>query len=138
VRLLPQSVGEGSVQRRDYGYDDVGNVIAITDHLAAHADSVAMSYDAASRLDTANAAALWGNATFTYDDTDNLKTAKIGNVTTTFTIDAVTNRASKLAVGGATTNLIYDTQGHLTQKGGQTFTFDRSDLLLGTGGETYR
>jgi RHS repeat-associated protein len=43
-----------------------------------------------------------------------------------------------VAVGGATTNLTYDTQGHLTQKGGQTFTFDRSDLLLGTGGETYR
>jgi RHS repeat-associated protein len=137
-RLLPASIVEGAAQSRDYDYDGVGNVIAITDHLGAHADSVAMSYDAASRLETANAAGLWGNATFTYDDTDNLKTAKIGSVTTTFTIDAATNRASKLAVGGASSNLGYDTQGHLIQKGGQTFTFDRSDLLLGTGGETYR
>jgi hypothetical protein len=97
-----------------------------------------MIYDAASRLDTANAAGLWGNSSFTYDDTDNLKTAKIGNVTTTFMIDAATNRASKIVGGGASASLTYDTQGHLIQKGGQTFTFDRSDLLLGTGGETYR
>ena len=86
-RMLPASIVEGSVQDRDYDYDGVGNVTAITDQLAGHADSVSMSYDATNRLVTANAATLWGNATFTYDDTDNLKTAKIGNVTTTFTID---------------------------------------------------
>jgi RHS repeat-associated protein len=138
ARMLPAGVVEGSVQSRDYDYDGVGNVTAITDHLAGHPDSVLMSYDAASRLATANAAALWGNATFTYDDTDNLKTAKIGNVTTMFTIDSVTNRANKMTVGAAASNLVYDAQGHLIQNGAETFTFDRSDLLLGTNGENYR
>jgi hypothetical protein len=35
------------VQDRDYDYDGVGNVTAITDQLGGHADSVSMSYDAA-------------------------------------------------------------------------------------------
>jgi RHS repeat-associated protein len=138
VRMLPESVVEGTALSRNYGYDGVGNVTSITDNLSGHPDSVAMSYDAANRLLTANASGLWGNATFGYDDTDNLKTATIGGATTTFTIDAATNRASKLVAGGASASLTYDTQGHLIQKGGQSFTFDRSDLLLGTGGETYR
>ncbi|MGE5183006.1 MAG: RHS repeat domain-containing protein, partial [Acidobacteriota bacterium] len=138
TRLLPQNVTEGSVQNRDVGYDGVGNVTAITDHLTGHIDSVALSYDTANRLETANAAGLWGNATFGYDDFDNLKTATVGGVSTSFTIDAATNRATAMVVNGVSTALHYDGQGHLTQKGGQTFTFDRSDLLLGTSGESYR
>ena len=139
TRLLPQTVSEGAVQNRDYGYDGVGNVTSITDRLAGHADTVAMSYDDANRLQTANAAALWGNAAFTYDDTDNLKTSTIGGVQTSFTISTSTNRATAMVIGGVTTPLAYDTQGHLTQKGAQAFTFDRSDLLLGlTGYESYR
>ncbi len=59
TRLLPQNVTEGAVINRDLGYDGVGNVTSITDHLTGHPDSVAMSYDTASRLTTANAAALW-------------------------------------------------------------------------------
>lgn len=139
TRLLPQTVTEGSVINTDYGYDGVGNVTAITDHLAAHTDSVAMGYDLANRLQTANAAAMWGNATFGYDDSDNLKTATVGGVTTSFTIDAATNRATAMVVGGVSTPLQYDGQGHLTHKGSQVFTFDRSDLLLGLPGiESYR
>ncbi len=100
TRLLPQTVTEGSVINTDYGYDGVGNVTAITDHLAAHTDSVAMGYDLANRLQTANAAAMWGNATFGYDDSDNLKTATVGGVATSFTIDAATNRTTAMVVGG--------------------------------------
>jgi RHS repeat-associated protein len=134
VRLQPQHVADGTVLDRDYGYDGVGNVTAITDHLGAHTDSVGMTYDTANRLQTANAAALWGNASFTYDDTDNLKTSTVGGVLTTFTIDAATNRASAMVIGGSSTPLHYDAQGHLTQKGAQAFAFDRSDLLLGIAG----
>ncbi|HEY6984704.1 MAG TPA: hypothetical protein VH375_01370, partial [Rhodanobacteraceae bacterium] len=133
-RLLPQNVTEGAVLNRDLGYDGVGNVTSITDHLVGHADSVAMSYDTENRLLTANAGALWGNATFTYDDFDNLKTSTIGGVQTSFTIDAATNRATAMVTGGTTTSLQYDGQGHLMHKGSQSFTFDRSDLLLGLPG----
>ncbi len=98
-----------------------------------------MTYDTANRLLTANASALWGNASFTYDDTDNLKTATVGGVQTSFTISATTNRATAMVTGGVTTPLNYDVQGHLIQKGNQSYTFDRSDLLLGLPGlETYR
>ncbi len=139
TRLLPQNVTEGAVINRDLGYDGVGNVTSITDHLTGHPDSVAMSYDTANRLLTANASALWGNASFTYDDTDNLKTATVGGVQTSFTISATTNRATAMVTGGVTTPLNYDVQGHLIQKGNQSYTFDRSDLLLGLPGlETYR
>ncbi|HEX5122959.1 MAG TPA: RHS repeat-associated core domain-containing protein, partial [Rhodanobacteraceae bacterium] len=139
TRQLPQTVVDGSVINTDYGYDGVGNVTAITDHLAAHTDSVAMGYDLANRLQTANAAAMWGNATFGYDDSDNLKSATVGGVATSFTIDAATNRATAMVIGGVSTSLQYDGQGHLTHKGAQTFTFDRSDLLLGLPGiESYR
>jgi YD repeat-containing protein len=44
ARTLPAGIVEGSVQSRDYYYDGVGNVTAITDQLAAHPDSVLMSY----------------------------------------------------------------------------------------------
>ena len=50
TRLLPQNVTEAGALDRDYGYDGVGNVTAITDHLAGNIDSVAMTYDAANRL----------------------------------------------------------------------------------------
>ena len=41
------SIVECAAQDRDYDYDGVGNVTAITDQLGGHADSVSMSYDAA-------------------------------------------------------------------------------------------
>ena len=129
IRELPQHVSDVAVIDTDYGYDGVGNVTAITDHLGAHVDTVAMTYDGANRLATANAAGLWGNGIFSYDVTDALKGSTIGGVATTFTIDAVTNRASATVTSGVTTPLGYDTQGHLTQKGAQTFTFNRADLL---------
>jgi hypothetical protein len=44
ARMLPAGVAEGSVQSRDYDYDRVGNVTAITDQLAGHPDSVLMRY----------------------------------------------------------------------------------------------
>ena len=98
-----------------------------------------MTYDDANRLWTANAAGLWGNATFSYDGTDNLKSATVGGVATTFTIDAATNRTTATINAGVSTPLGYDAQGHLTQKGAQTFTFDRADLLLAIPGvESYR
>ena len=135
TRLLPQTVVEGSVINTDYGYDGVGNVTAITDHLAAHTDSVAMGYDLANRLQTANAAAMWGNATFGYDDSDNLKTA-----TRRWRGDQLHDRCGDESRDGDgrrwhTTPLAYDGQGHLVQKGAQHFTFDRSDLLLGSPGK---
>ena len=51
---------------------------------------------------------------------------------------AKASEAAVMTVGAAASNLVYDAQGHLVQKGAQTFAFDRSDLLLGTNGETYR
>jgi RHS repeat-associated protein len=44
-----------------------------------------------------------------------------------------------MVTSGVSTALQYDAQGHLIKKGAQSFTFDRSDLLLGLPGlETYR
>jgi len=133
-RRLPEHVQDGSVLNLDFDYDGAGNLTRITDNRTGHPDSVTMTYDDANRLKTANASALWGNATFTYDDFDNLKTSTVGGVQTSFTINATTNRATAMVTGGVSTPLQYDNQGHLTQKGAQSYTFDRSDLLLGIPG----
>jgi RHS repeat-associated protein len=78
---------------------------------------------------------LWGNATFTYDDYDNLKTSSVGGVLTTYTIDGGTNRAVSYLVGGSTHPIAYDTHGNVLGTDGLSlYNFNVADLMWRQGG----
>lgn len=121
-RQLPSESIDGSILDWAYTYDGNANPLTITDEIGVGTNSKVLGYDTENRLHTANASRLWGNATYTYDNTDNLTVDVTGTQTTTFSIDG-SNRVSSFA-GNA---LSYNGYGNLTQKGtgttATTFTY---------------
>jgi len=128
LRGLPLVNRDAGVMQDQYSYDANGNVTAIADQQEAGLFNRAMSYDDLDRLWTANAPGVWGNATYTYDALDNLKTAVVGNRSSTLNYDA-SNKLSNIVTNGSTANYLYDPRGNVNKKGLQTFEFDLGNRL---------
>lgn len=138
LRGLPLVNRDAGVMQDQYSYDANGNVTAIADQQEA-VFSRAMTYDDLDRLWTANAPGVWGNATYTYDAVDNLRTASVGSRSSTLNYDG-SNRLSSIVTNGSQTNYGYDARGNISSKGGQSFAFDLGNRLRSAslgGGYTY-
>jgi RHS repeat-associated protein len=79
-----------------YGYDAANNLKTVTDNLNA-ANNQTLGYDVLNRLHTA--AGNYGSYKWMLDKVGNLKTLKIGSVTTTYTYTTGTNQIATLKVG---------------------------------------
>jgi len=125
-----------------YGYDQHGNVTAITDHTSSGRQTRGMSYDALDRLIQTTSPSVFGTASYAYDVLDNLTTVNVSGGSQarnhTYSYDAATQRLSQVknTVGGAVVaNLTYDVQGNLAGKGAQAYQFDLGNRLRSVPGK---
>lgn len=138
LRGLPLVNRDAGVMQDQYSYDANGNVTAIADQQEA-VFSRAMTYDDLDRLWTANAPGVWGNASYSYDAVDNLRTATVGSRSSTLNYDG-SNKLSSIVTNGSQANYGYDARGNISSKGGQSFAFDLGNRLSSAslgGGYTY-
>jgi RHS repeat-associated protein len=143
TRGLPKQVTDAGVLDDIYTYDANGNVTGIQD-MQENVTTRTMGYDDLDRLATANAANLWGNATFQNDALDNIVSSKITSGDTARTsshyIDYATNRLTSIAstAGQYAFAYSYDSQGNITKRGAQAYVFDQGNRLASaTGKATY-
>lgn len=129
LRGLPEVSEDSGVMRDVYGYDENGNVTAITDQ-AGNGTSRGMAYDGLDRLTVANAPGIWGNASYGYDALDNIKTSTIGGRINSYNYGA-RNLLDSLqsTAGGFTYSFGYDNRGNVTSRNGQAFVFDLGNRL---------
>jgi len=133
ARGLPQESKDVGVLDDVYTYDADADVTSITDNLQS-VTTRSMTYDNLDRLKTANAAGVWGTATYKYDALDNLRSSIVGSRNYTHAYDA-SNRLQALKSGTTTVmSFTYDQQGNVNQRGTQTFQFDRANQIQVTTG----
>jgi RHS repeat-associated protein len=132
ARGLPQRSQDGAVTDLTYSYDKNANVAQIADNLG-NTTTRTLGYDGLDRLSSASAPSMWGNASYTYDTLDNLRTSTLGSRSCTYAINS-NNRITGLSGAGCAMTYGYDARGNVTQRGAQTFTFDRADRLASVTG----
>jgi RHS repeat-associated protein len=144
ARHLPlrvrDALGAQVVHDFSYGYDQNGNVTAITDADQTGLQSKSLLYDARDRLTSASAPQLWGVASYAYDPLDNLRSADQGSRQYRYQYDA-NNRLTRLTDPTGTPlpglDFAYDAQGRQIRKGTQTRSFDGANRITAINGETY-
>jgi YD repeat-containing protein len=99
-----------------------------------------MSYDGLDRLIGTNAPNLWGQASYSYDVLDNLRTSQISGRSNTHNYDlSGSNRLLSINNNGNLINYGYDNQGNITQRGNQAFRFDLANRITSALGKaSYR
>ncbi len=149
ARLQPEHLlsQKGSTKALDltYGYDVRGKVMGITNG-AITGDNRTYSYDALGRLTSATGP--WGNSAYKYDALGNILEKTVGARTIGMDYNVTTNRldfhvdkdGSGNDIPGTSVSLGYDTQGNVTQLGGQYFTYSLNNqptALYGSTGGSY-
>jgi RHS repeat-associated protein len=134
ARQLPGNRKDVGVMDDAYTYDANANIDSIIDR-AQNISTRSMGYDGLDRLKSTSAPSMWVSATYTYDGLDNLRVSTIGATTVTRNYDAATNRLSALSQASGTTNISYDTQGNVSQRGTQAFVFDLGNRLASATGK---
>lgn len=121
----------------DISYDGNGNIGSIND-LAGGVRSKSFGYDGLNRLTNAQAPAMWGTETYTYDPINNLRTRLAAGQTYTYNYDA-TNRLANISQGSSpVVTLQYDNKGNVSNRNGATLHFDEKNQLLDIPGyDTY-
>ena len=120
-------------------YDANGNVLAISDGLPGARGNRDMTYDDLGRLETASSA-MFGNASYSYDVLDNLRTVNVAGRNHVYDYDNSNRLTNVMTTAGATViGLGYDPRGNLENKNGVTHRFDHGNRLREVvGRETYR
>ncbi|UNK49278.1 RHS repeat protein [Lysobacter sp. S4-A87] len=141
-RQLPGQVTDGAVLNNVYSYDKNGNVAQILDGVVANTDRQ-MGYDGLDRLTSTSSLAFGGTgqAQFTYDTLDNLKSSRLPGVRDNIYWYDLKNRLTSIRTptDGTVDGFDYDDQGNLKDKSGQLFKFDFGNRLReAVGKETYR
>jgi RHS repeat-associated protein len=144
TRQLPDrsldAYGTSKIIDHSYDYDQVGNVLAISDGISA-ANNRDMAYDSVDRLLSATSTGMWGGAfTYTYDLLDNIQTVARPGQSLRYCYDThrrltfIRNGSTSCSDGAATTSLTYDLQGNLASKNNVTYAFDYGNRLRSTSG----
>jgi hypothetical protein len=134
LRGLPDTAGDTGVLQDAYSYDGNGNVTAIADRVNAGPEGAStsrtMGYDGLDRLTTANAAGLWGDASYAYDVLDNLRTSNIGGRGNNYLYGA-RNLLDTLqsTAAGFSYSYAYDNRGNVIARGNQSYGFDLGNRL---------
>lgn len=132
ARKLPMrsrdAFGGTEILDDNYSYDANGNVATIIDDDGnARNTTRGMAYDDLDRLTTATG--IWGNAFYTYDPLDNLRTSSLGVSGFTYIYDA-NNRLQRLdRSGGGSYNYTYDVRGNVSNDGRNAYTFTQANRL---------
>ncbi len=149
ARLLPGRVqvrnaaGTASILDTTLSFDANGNVLGLTDGVAATNQSRAMTYDDLDRLKTVSSSAstMFGNASYSYDGLDNLTglTVSAGAKARSYSYNynQVTQRLNDItnnSSGQTAFNLGYDEHGNVTSRSGAGsasvgFVFDRAERI---------
>jgi RHS repeat-associated protein len=87
-----------------------------------------MSYDGLNQLLTANDPNVWGNGTYSYDPLGNIRTSVVGTRSSTMGYDS-TNKLTGISTNGVNTAYAYNSQGNVSGKGAQSFSFDQGNRL---------
>ena len=134
ARQLPaSSIDTGGALSQQFGYDENGNVTAVTDALDA-ARSKAMVYDGLDRLTSASATVFGGTGVhqFAYDPLDNLRSWTLGGVKDQSNyVYGADNRLSQIKdTGGNVVHAFsHDPQGNVTTRNGIAHDFDFGNRL---------
>ena len=138
-RQLPGRSTDSAVLQDSFAYDQNGNVTLIADEYA-NRGTRRLGYDALDRLQTANAPALWGAASYDYDALDNIRTSTVGNRMSNYQYGArnLLDNLSSTASGSGF-SYQYDARGNVTKRGNQAFVFDLGNRLSSAPNrDTYR
>ncbi|WP_164885180.1 RHS repeat domain-containing protein [Rubrivivax rivuli] len=133
TRGLPAQWQDTGVMHDSYTYDANGNVTGIQDVLQG-VNTRSMGYDGLDRLTTANGP--WGSGQYQYDALDNLTYSQLGARSVNHNIDPATNRLTSLS-GSQSVLMGYDGQGNVTQRGAQSFSFDKANRLRTAWGKAH-
>ncbi len=143
ARGLPHQVNDSGVLHDVYTYDENANVVGIAD-MQQGLGTRTMAYDALDRLYEVSAPGLWGKVTYGNDALDNITSTALTSGatarTSTHHIDYARNRLSSISGNAAAYNLsyTYDTNGNITKRGAQAYTFDLANRMTSaTGKATY-
>ncbi len=118
----------GSVYSRTYGYDDVNNIKAITDNIAA-AKNQDFNYDNLDRLDDATSTGIYGALDYGYDNVGNRISLKLdGGAPTTYNYDPAANQLDN-TTGTDVHSFSYDANGNTQTKDAFTFTYDDTNRM---------
>lgn len=117
----------------DLAYDLNGNITSFTDLINGQRDKT-LSYDGLNRLTQAQASALWGAESYTYDVLNNLTSRTFQGQSIIYGYDLLNHLTSIAYDGGATTSLGYDTRGNIINKNGNTLAFDAKNQLMNAPG----
>lgn len=135
VRQRPtryQTFGNSNDVDLTYSYDDMGNVISISDGLEPQY-SRSLTYDGIDRLKTASG--IWGSGSINYDAVGNITSKIIGGESLSYNYDA-TNKLSSVS-GSKSLNYNYDPRGNVIGTGTNSFYYDYSERLrMVDGGNT--
>ena len=122
-----------------YAFDENGNVTDITDQAQAGKTTRGMSYDDLDRLTAAVSPNQWGDATFSYDALDNLRSADVVKAGVyarqyRYNYDLTSNRLNTISnpAGVTQITLQYDAAGNTLRKVGsstQDFVFDAAHRM---------
>ncbi len=128
-KRFPENIYTAGVVRLDlmdlkYYYDKSGNIIRIDDLLLS-GNNRTMRYDGLGRLTEANGR--WGAGVFTYSDTHNIKTMKLGNKSLNYSYDG--NHRLKHISGAQNRSFQYDPLGNIVFNGIDRFTFDAANQM---------
>jgi YD repeat-containing protein len=139
LRGLPEtSIDTGALNDR-YTYDQNGNVASIADQYWG-VNNRTMVYDGLDRLTSVAASALWGNSSYSYDALDNLTGNTITAGATARSVgfnypDPATNRLMSVSgSAGYNFDYAYDSQGNITRRGAQLYTFDQGNRMTSASG----
>jgi YD repeat-containing protein len=136
-RQWPSTMGIAGSQpffNTTYGYDDIGNVLSITDAVDVYFNR-GMDYDDIDRVTTATGGH-WGSGTITYDGKGNISGQTLGSLgTLNYTYDSGTNRLTSIS-GRKSYTFSYDAYGNVTGNGASTFTYsDASNMRCANCGQ---
>ncbi len=144
TRFLPWVVtdaipGRATLYKDTLGYDKNANVLTITDGVGTGVRSRTMGYDALDRMISANSAGQWGNASYSYDPLDNLRSLTRTGQVVSLGYNAATNRINSLTVNGAGQTVAYNARGDMTQRGTLTMSWDAEGRMKASpsAGQTY-
>lgn len=126
-------VGEGLT------YDANGNVTQIDDTTGSQRDK-SMTYDNLNRLLSAEAPALWGTESYTYDTLNNIRSLTNSSGIHTYNYNGA-NQLDFVSIGATHIHdFVYDARGNTTSKNNQSLVFDVANRLTAIPalGATYR
>jgi len=119
---------------RSYSFDANGNVRQLTDSVDP-GDSFTASYDGLDRLMNVSASKNLLQASYQYDDNDNIVFSARGGQSYTYTYDSATNHLQ--SISGTALSYSYDGYGNVSGDGSTTYSFDGAENLTAVNGNQY-